>query len=239
MTSLFKVGGKCDTITFLAKIGKEMFDNGIPEYEVREELTRICLDENPYRTEQSSKRYVNGAIKYIKSGMKISYDPISFSIEELDYIRSICNPVIEREMFVLFCLYKCKGDSFDFKETAFIKECKIKRNEYDVSSIITTNSNDNAFYCPLNKGVGSVFCSDYIKSLYNENNIVFTIENYDDVVYHYEMYLYPDRYFKCQKCKKIVKKKSNNQKYCKECSQEIKNEQNKKYDYYKNRNVGK
>src|SRR5699024_3197402 len=110
------------------------------------------------------KRYVNGAIKYIKSGMKTKYDPISFSKEELDYIQSIGDYVLEKEMFVLFCLYKCKGEYFTYKNTPFIKECKIKKEELNVDKLITNNEDSNLFYCALNKHVGDITPSEYVKS---------------------------------------------------------------------------
>ena len=221
MTFLFKIRDKNDVVKFLAEKGIELFSEGMAEYEVRDKLSEISRNQNPYRTEQSTKRYVNGAIKYIKSGMKTKYDPISFSKEELDYIQSIGDFVLEKEMFILFCLYKCKGEHFSYKNTPFIKECKIKKSEFDVSKLITDNEDSNAFYCALNRYTGCVSPSEYIKSLYNEDNIVFTINNYEDVIYYYERYLNPSKFVVCKKCGRIIKKKNNNQKYCRDCAKEI------------------
>ena len=68
--------------------------------------------------------------------------------------------------------------------------------------------------------------------IYNENNIAFTIEKYDNVIYYYDYYFNPENYIFCKKCGKILKRKANSQKYCRECAREIKNNSHTEQERY-------
>lgn len=65
---------------------------------------------------------------------------------------------------------------------------------------------------------------NYVHHNCNKNALV--IDNFDNFILGYEM-LIGDNIIKCDVCNKFVRKKSNNQKYCKECWQDIRKEQNK------------
>lgn len=223
MQSLFKFKDKDEDVNKLAFLYIELSEKGISECDIRKILMEESDNQSIYRTEQSSKRMVDIAVKFAKGGMRLEPPPISFSYEELDFIHSFNNDIIERELFIMFCLYKCYGKKpFGFSKRTFCKDCKIDISEYNVKEIITTQESDNLFYKKIaGKKDGGILVSNYIKSLYNENNIAFTIDKYDDIVFYYENYINPDKYILCEKCGRIIKKNAA-QKYCTVCSKEIK-----------------
>lgn len=225
MQSLFKFKDKGADINKLSFLYLELAKEGLPEFDIRKILAEESDKQSPYRTEQTTKRMVDIAIKFAKNGMKLEPNPISFSHEELDYIHSFRNEVLEKELFILFCLYKChNGKPFNYKKRTFCMDCKISIKDFDLSNIIKEQNEDNTFYRKIpGRKAGGVLASDYIKSLYNENNIAFTIEKYDNVIYYYDYYFNPENYIFCYKCGKIVVKTKGNQRYCKECAKEIKN----------------
>lgn len=225
MQSLFKFKDKGADVNKLALLYLELSKDGLPEFDIRKILAEESDKQSPYRTEQTTKRMVNIAVKFAKGGMRLEPPPISFSHEELDYIHSVGDEVIEKELFVLFCLYKCyNGKPFNYKKRTFCMDCKISIDDYNVKDIIKNRNDDNVFYRKISgRKAGGVLASDYIKSLYNENNIAFTIEKYDNVIYYYDYYFNPENYIFCNKCGKIIKKIKNNQKYCRECAREVDN----------------
>lgn len=56
---------------------------------------------------------------------------------------------------------------------------------------------------------------------YKNNNIVLQISNFKNIVYYYKKYFNQDRYIFCDKCSCIELKKTNSQKYCKDCAKEV------------------
>lgn len=238
--SLFKFKDKSEDVNKLAFLYLELSDKELPECDIRKTLLEESDKQSIYRTEQSSRRIVDAAVKFAKGGMRLEPPPISFSYEELEYIHSFNDYIVEKELFIMFCLYKCYGKKpFSFAKRTFCKDCKIDISEYNIKEIITTQESDNLFYKKVQgRRDGGILASEYIKSLYNENNIAFTINNYDDVVFYYEHYVNPFWYPLCERCGKIIKRSSTTQKYCKECSKKIKNKKNQTYKCYTNK-IGK
>lgn len=223
--SLFKFKDKSEDVNKLAFLYLELSDKGLPECDIRKVLLEESDKQSIYRTEQSSRRIVDAAVKFAKGGMRLEPPPISFSYEELEYIHSFNNYIVEKELFIMFCLYKCYGKKpFGFAKRTFCKDCKIDISEYNIKEIITTQESDNLFYKKIQgEKDGGILASNYIKSLYNENNVAFVVDKYDDVIYYYERYINPDKYLLCEKCGQIIKKNNSNIKYCRECSNIIKN----------------
>lgn len=227
--SLFKFKDKSEDVNKLAFLYLELSNKGLPECDIRKTLLEESDKQSIYRTEQSSRRIVDAAVKFAKGGMRLEPPPISFSYEELEYIHSFNNYIVEKELFIMFCLYKCYGKKpFGFAKRTFCKDCKIDISEYNIKEIVTTQESDNLFYKKVQgRRDGGILASDYIKSLYNENNIAFTIDNYDNVVDYYNRYLNPSRYLSCEKCGAAVKRIKNNQKYCKRCAKYVESSNNK------------
>lgn len=223
MQSLFKFKDKDEDVNKLAFLYIELSKNGMSECDIRKILMEESNKQSIYRTEQSSKRMVDIAVKFAKGGMRLEPPPISFSYEELSFIHSFNNDIIEKELFIFFCLYKCYGKKpFNYSKRTFCKDCKIDISDYNIRNFVKNCDSENLFYKKIaGKKDGGFLASNYIKSLYNENNIAFTIDKYDDVVYYYERYINPDKYLLCQKCGRIIKKNAA-QKYCTTCSKEIK-----------------
>ena len=60
---------------------------------------------------------------------------------------------------------------------------------------------------------------DYIEE--NENNIKFTIDNFENVITYYEEYKNGKKYIECECCKKRVIQKTHNVKYCPKCRMKV------------------
>lgn len=166
---------------------------------------------------------VDNVVKVAKKKGKIQKKEICFCKEEIDYIHSIGDDEKESVVFVLFCLYKYYGNVFRFKDNSLFREAKIGRGRVNLSEFINSRK-DKMFYINYNSDDITYSPSEEVKSLYNENNIVLRISNFENIVYYYGCYFSPDRYMFCNKCGKIVKKIKNNQKYCIECAKNMEKE---------------
>ena len=93
MQSLFKFKDKDEDVNKLAFLYIELSKNGMSEYDIRKILMEESNKQSIYRTEQSSKRMVDIAVKFAKGGMRLEPPPISFSYEELNFIHSFNNDI--------------------------------------------------------------------------------------------------------------------------------------------------
>ena len=57
------------------------------------------------------------------------------------------------------------------------------------------------------------------------NTTLFTITNYENLVYYYLRLYEADNYKECEACKIPIRKTTSNNKYCNECARKIKIEQ--------------
>lgn len=203
-------------------------DDSLPEYEARDILNDYLSSMNKYYIDRVRNKMINDAISMAKK-IRMSPDKvIQFSKEEFDFIRSFNNIYKERIFFLLFCLYKYYDGRFVIRKSTIESAAFVPKNFFNSTDYIKEEK-DNLFCAKIDKSF-YIYPSEYIKSLYNENNICLVITNYENVVYYYDSYYYPEKYIYCNKCGKIDKKNSGSQKYCKRCSEECKLERYRKYN---------
>ncbi len=75
----------------------------------------------------------------------------------------------------------------------------------------------------------------YLPFIDNDSEVVLTISNFDNIVGELYMYLFPSDYIRCKECDVVIKKTTNNKKYCSDCAKEVSNKQ--KNIYRKNKDL--
>lgn len=164
---------------------------------------------------------------------------ISFSCEELSRISLINDLDKEKVVFTIMAVQKAKN----YKGINIATNSSISLKElFDLAKVKASNEKREAITSELCRsgildlgyGVSKNGKSFYItiksKFLQNNNCVGISFIPNDDMVMEYLQYI--GKAIKCQRCGKLVYKKNNKQKYCKDCAKSIKNEQN--IGYYHN-----
>lgn len=214
----------CDNNEFnqMVTFARNSIKDNTQEQIIRDELFNILSNKNKYLTDKIIERQVN---QIIRSAKKIDFGiqdkEISFCENELNYIHSLNRLQDEHVVFVLFCLYKCYGDLFKYKDSLLYKEANVNRKSINLDKFVNTKQ-DKLFYIRKKENDIVYAPTEYTKSLYDGNNVLI-IKNKKNIVFYYDEYFNNDTFFRCEKCGCIEKKRSNSQKYCKECANMIKN----------------
>ena len=152
-------------------------------------------------------------------------DYIEITKSEIDTIRNICNIKYEKLLFTMLCyakLYNKISDknngwvNTDIKEIFRVARVSVRYrndkflylNDLESSGLISfSNKNDN-----LNLRVTFVD---------NNSDTVLKIDDFRELGYEYLNYIGDGKFIRCECCKKLIRKKSNKQKYCTDCYKRI------------------
>ena len=152
-------------------------------------------------------------------------DYIEITKSEIDTIRNICNIKYEKLLFTMLCyakLYNKISDknngwvNTDIKEIFRVARVSVRYrndkflylNDLETSGLISfSNKNDN-----LNLRVAFVD---------NDSETVLKIDDFRELGYEYLNYIGDGKFIRCECCKKLIRKKSNKQKYCTDCYKRI------------------
>lgn len=162
--------------------------------------------------------------------MKIDYIPITKN--ELLTIDNIESKPIKRLAFTLLCLAKYRNainsrnndwENYKFKDIFKMANIQATKNEqgymiYDLKNIGLIKMNKVVDNLSIN------VC--YIDK--EESDEVLQIKDFRNIGYEYLLYS-GEKFFRCKNCGLLVRQRSNNDKYCNDCTSIIKNEQNKQY----------
>lgn len=69
----------------------------------------------------------------------------------------------------------------------------------------------------------------FIYDIPKDNEVVLTMNRYDNIGYYYDYYVGRNKVKPCEKCDSLITGKNNKTKYCSDCAKFKKNEQNKGY----------
>lgn len=172
-------------------------------------------------------------IKQVKKREYVKVDSIKIRQSELDFIKSLDNIRQEKLAFVLLCISKFNHEAYHTNDYWV--------NNYSIGTVGTlarvhvTKQEKLELYREL-----------YLKHAFELSNkigtfnqrILFVSEDENDPVVlelneiDYKELAYTYLYYKngfsgyarCEKCGRLIRKKANNQKYCKECSQIVEKE---------------
>ena len=152
-------------------------------------------------------------------------DYIEITKSEIDTIRNICNIKYEKLLFTMLCyakLYNKISDknngwvNTDIKEIFRVARVSVRYkndkflylNDLETASLISfSNKNDN-----LNLRVAFVD---------NDSETVLKIDDFRELGYEYLNYIGDGKFIRCECCKRLIRKKSNKQKYCTDCYKRI------------------
>lgn len=152
-------------------------------------------------------------------------DYIEITKSEIDTIRNVCNIKYEKLLFTMLCyakLYNKISDknngwvNTDIKELFRVARVSVRYkndkflylNDLETAGLISfSNKNDN-----LNLRV------DFVD---NDSETVLKIDDFRELGYEYLNYIGDGKFIRCECCKRLIRKKSNKQKYCTDCYKRI------------------
>lgn len=161
---------------------------------------------------------------------------IDITHEELDLIIGLQEEILAKIMYANLIYYKyAKKYTNDFFASKNNGKIFVKENEKAILSLVglSLKSKDvirEAYNILLNK---EYYYIQNFKGVnyytlpisFKDNNIAFTINNFDNVIKEILFYDNPTKFFRCGVCGKLIEKKApdtNNKKYCSECARYVK-----------------
>ena len=214
-------------------LAKYYFNNGDTKEEVEDKLNKYMKvnykSYSPSKWKDLISQLVKSVEKY-KTYKMIDVDEVNITENEWFSITSLNNKQLEKLAFILlvYCkINKIKNPTCDnkinntftdiFRECGFrvTNETKLLLNELYKLNYISIGLSCNSTSIKIN----------YIEE--NEDNIKFTIDNFENVITYYEEYKNGKKYIECKCCKKRVIQKTHNIKYCPKCKKEIELEMTK------------
>jgi hypothetical protein len=155
---------------------------------------------------------------------------IEFSKEELDFIHSFNHLNFEKMLFIMFCAYKVEETG---KFTVKAKELmRFANNGYSkkyVNDLLSKAYQSGLFDMDCYHNTLKYFPTEKTLSLFNPDNIILTIDNFKNLIFYYLQYIGIGNYTTCKNCGCIIKRVSNNQKYCDECKREARANSQREY----------
>ena len=152
-------------------------------------------------------------------------DYIEITKSEIATIRNVCNIKYEKLLFTMLCyakLYNKISDknngwiNTDIKELFRVARVSVRYrndkflylNDLETAGLISfSNKNDN-----LNLRV--TFIDD-------NSETILRVDDFRELGYEYLNYIGDGKFIRCECCKKLIRKKSNKQKYCTDCYKRI------------------
>lgn len=152
-------------------------------------------------------------------------DYIEITKSEIDTIRNVCNIKYEKLLFTMLCYAKIynkisdKNNGWvntDIKELFRVARVSVRYrndkflylNDLETASLISfSNKNDN-----LNLRV--TFIND-------DSETILRVNDFRELGYEYLNYIGDGKFIRCECCKRLIRKKSNKQKYCTDCYKRI------------------
>lgn len=218
-------------------LAKLYFNEGYSEDEVRKKL------ENKFSILDESYNYnikyikISKMIEQAKLSPELTSKSISFSCKELEFIHKFDDISVEKLFFVLLCVSKYYNNSFYFYD----------REIFSIAHVAWKGSYSKKVFSYLiqkdyltieergiknNRKIRKLFYSmtDIVISLYNENDIAFTVDNYKNIVYYYLKYFNLGKFIICKDCGAIDTWEKNKLR-CTDCSS-VRNLEKKRINYH-------
>ena len=152
-------------------------------------------------------------------------DYIEITKSEIDTIRNVCNIKYEKLLFTMLCyakLYNKISDKNNGWVNTDVKEL------FRVARVSVRYRNDKFLYLHDLETAGLISFSNKNDNLNlrvtfvdNNSDTVLKIDDFRELGYEYLNYIGDGKFIRCECCKKLIRKKSNKQKYCTDCYKRI------------------
>ena len=218
-------------------LAKYYFNNGDTKEEVEDKLNKYMKvnykSYSPSKWKDLISQLVKSVEKY-KTYKMIDVDEVNITENEWFSITSLNNKQLEKLAFILlvYCkINKIKNPTCDNKInntfTDILKEASVGSKLDNMQQRLLFNELYKLNYISIGMSCNSTSIKiNYIEE--NEDNIKFTIDNFEIVISYYEEYKNGKKYIECECCKKRVIQKTHNVKYCPKCAKEMNIENTKK-----------
>ena len=215
-------------------LAKYYFNNGDTKEEVEDKLNKYMKENyksySPSKWKDLISQLVKSVEKY-KTYKMIDVDGVNITENEWFSIIALNNKQLEKLAFILlvYCkINKIKNPTCDNKInntfTDILKEASVGSKLDNMQQRLLFNELYKLNYISIGMSCNSTSIKiNYIEE--NEDNIKFTIDNFENVITYYEEYKNGKKYIECECCKKRVVQKTHNVKYCPKCAKEIKQKQ--------------
>ena len=220
-------------MTTLRILTKYYFGNGDSKEVIEDKLNKYMKVNYKSYSPSKWKDLINQLVKSVekyKTYKMIDVDEVNITENEWFNIIALNNKQLEKLAFILlvYCkINKIKNPTCDNKInntfSDIFKECGFRATD---ETKLLLNSLYKLNYISIGMSCNSTSIKiNYIEE--NENNIKFTIDNFENVITYYEEYKNGKKYIECECCKKRVIQKTHNVKYCPKCKKEIELEMTK------------
>lgn len=163
---------------------------------------------------------LDNQVKKSKKYPLIEIDYVSISANELETISKIRNIRLERLTFTLLCCAKFGNLRNNLNNNWVNREYK---ELFCLARVVVTSRKQCEMLHELKK-MGLITTSKKIDNINisvnfvdEQSNVVLNIDDFRELGYEYMLY-HGGKYIRCVECDKLIKPRTNNSKYCKDCA---------------------
>ena len=212
-------------------LAKYYFNNGDTKEEVEDKLNKYMKVNYKSYSPSKWKDLLNQLVKSVekyKTYKMIDVDEVNITENEWFSIIALNNKQLEKLAFILlvYCkINKIKNPTCDNKInntfTDILKEASVGSKLDNMQQRLLFNELYKLNYISIGMSCNSTSIRiNYVEE--NEDNIKFTIDNFENVITYYEEYKNGKKYVECQECgKRVLQKSKKPVKYCNGCAKEI------------------
>lgn len=207
------------TLSLAARLYHE---NGYEKNMIRPLLEELILRADPNASLVKWSNSIDWALKYSEKEL-VKIDSVPITQMEINICKSANTKQKQRVMFTLFCLAKF-GHMVNPKNTGWVnvKDSTI----FSLANVVTSVRRQSLMlnelmqdgYLAFAKNIDSTSMKVLFMDLTSPPAI--QVDDFRNLGNQYNM-LMGEPYFKCECCGLVVRRKTNNQKYCKDCGKEM------------------
>jgi hypothetical protein len=222
LSSKTKLPNQEKSINSLIIISRYYLDIGLSLEDIESRITKITTNSYDGLSSGFIKSTVQKAISLATQMDNLIKKSIWFSKDELEFIHSYNNEQLERLIFVMMCVYKYNECySFSISRRFINAETKLNKDSNALYRLFNILEKEKLFESKMYQGNIYYEAGEKIKNLCSQCEKTIEITNTKNIVYYYLRFLDDGIFFECENCGCIDKKNSNMQKYCKDCSLDV------------------
>lgn len=206
-------------------LAKYLFFNGLNEDVVKQRLIKFCEKHLEHFSIDEWFKVINTTISYAKNSKLKTDKEVYITEKELCTIKNLDTLSEQKLAFVMLALYKFYNYN---KYTISLEDL------FTLSELTTINSKTRLqlLHKLTSKGLVDINMRGrrWVKFAEKKGSEVIIIKDFDDFIWEYLYYIGDDNFKKCMECKKSIRFKGKNNKYCSKCSYNKRLISHKKYN---------